>query len=68
MTYVVTAGGGAPPYGIQRDPKDFYREGGSTYHYCRIRLQEKTLTFEMFKLTLRGESASWERKDSFALK
>jgi predicted phosphodiesterase len=68
MTYVVTAGGGAPPYDIQRDPKDFYPEPGPTYHYCRIRVQEKTLTFEMFKLTLRGKSASWERKDSFALK
>ncbi|MBI3670973.1 MAG: metallophosphoesterase [Acidobacteria bacterium] len=68
ITYVVTAGGGATPYGVARDAKDFYREKGPTYHYCKISLHQQKLTFEMFKLDLRGKSASWKRKDSFELK
>ncbi len=68
ITYVVTAGGGATPYGVARDAKDFYREKDATYHYCAISLHHQKLTLEMFKLDLRGKLASWKRKDSFELK
>ena len=68
ITYVVTAGGGATPYGVIRDPKDLYRQPGPTYHYCKISVSQQKLRFEMFKLTLRGKSASWKLQDSFEWK
>ncbi|MBV9484082.1 MAG: metallophosphoesterase [Acidobacteria bacterium] len=67
ITYVVTAGGGATPYRINRRSSDFYNEPGPTYHYCKFSLRGSSLIGEMYKLSLKGRTAQWERKDQFEL-
>lgn len=67
ITYVVTAGGGATPYRINRSSTDFYSEAGPTYHYCKFTTSNNSLIGEMYKLTFEGDAPSWERKDRFEL-
>jgi Icc-related predicted phosphoesterase len=68
VTYIVTAGGGAVPYAVNRGPNDFYREAGPTYHYCRFTLTRQRLKFEMMKMVGEDRNARWEVKDSFEVK
>lgn len=68
VTYIVTAGGGAVPYSVNRGPHDYYREAGPTYHFCRFTLQGHHLKFEMIKLVGEGARTRWEVKDSFEMK
>lgn len=63
INYIVSAGGGAPPYMVSRSEDDFYKEEGPTYHYCRITIFENKGTFEMVKLS--RDLSKWEVKDSF---
>lgn len=63
INYIVTAGGGAPPYMVNRSEDDFYKEEGPTYHYCRITINENKGLFEMVKLS--KDISKWEVKDKF---
>ena len=65
ITYIVTGGGGATPYMVKRDPSDAYHENGSTFHYCKISLDDMGLVFEMFKLN--SEDGKWKQGDTFRL-
>jgi acid phosphatase type 7 len=67
ITYIVTAGGGATPYKIRRQPKDFYPKEGTTYHYCKLMIQGHTLKGEMLKLNWSGSSPEWESNDVFEI-
>jgi hypothetical protein len=68
ITYIVTAGGGATPYPINRKPTDFYHDTGPTYHYCRIKIDGHTLTLDMFKLNRTvPEKPKWEIRDSLEM-
>lgn len=49
VMYIVSGGGGASPYGVQRQPGDFYNQPGPTYHYCKITVDRNKLKLEMFK-------------------
>ena len=68
VMYIVTAGGGAVPYAVNRAPNDFYREAGPTYHFCRFTLSHHRLKFEMIKLVDAESGAKWVVKDSFEMK
>ncbi len=61
INYIVTAGGGAPPYMVNRSEDDFYKEDGPTYHYCRVTVSENKGIFEMVKLS--KDLSKWEVKD-----
>lgn len=63
INYVVSAGGGAPPYEVNRSDEDFYKEKGPTYHYCRITISANKGLFEMVKLS--RDLSKWEVKDKF---
>jgi hypothetical protein len=65
ITYIVTGGGGATPYLIKRDPNDAYHDSGPTFHYCKINIDDKGLSFAMFKLN--PQDGSWKQGDSFQL-
>ena len=65
ITYIVTGGGGATPYLIKRDPSDAYHDSGPTFHYCKISIDEKGLSFAMLKLN--PQDGSWKQSDSFQL-
>jgi Icc-related predicted phosphoesterase len=68
VTYVVTGGGGATPYMIHREPNDYYKDPGPSYHYCRFEVGPGKLTMQMIKLELDGNNASWQERDSFEIK
>lgn len=68
VTYIVTAGGGAVPYAVNRGPNDFYREAGPTYHFCRFTVARHRLKFEMIKMVGEGRDARWQVKDRFEVK
>jgi Icc-related predicted phosphoesterase len=65
VTYLVSGGGGATPYMVQRSGDDFYRDPGPTYHICTFSVQHDELRFQMLKLTFDGAQAQWTVKDSF---
>ena len=68
VTYIVTAGGGAVPYAVTRRPNDFYREAGSTYHFCRFTIDRHRLRFEMIRMVGEVRGAKWVVRDSFEMK
>lgn len=55
VTYIVSGGGGAAPYAINRSPGDFYDQPGPTYHYCTVKVDHGKLHFEMHKLEANGD-------------
>jgi hypothetical protein len=68
ISYIVTAGGGATPYRINRKPTDFYHDNGPTYHYCRLKVDGHTLKLDMFKLNRAvPDKPRWEIRDSFEM-
>lgn len=65
VIYLVSGGGGATPYMVQRSASDFYRDPGPTYHICNFTVDRGELRFQMLKLTLKGAQAKWTGRDSF---
>ena len=68
VTFIVSGGGGATPYTIQRASDDFYREPGPTYHICNFTVDGGELRFQMLKLTLAANQPLWTVGDSFVLR
>ncbi len=68
VTFIVSGGGGATPYVIQRASDDFYREPGPTYHICNFTVYGGELRFQMMKLTLAANQPRWTVGDSFVLR
>jgi hypothetical protein len=67
VMYLVTGGGGATPYKINRSPQDLYHEPGPAYHFMRLSVDGRVLHAEMVKLDLQKGQSSWAVKDSFQL-
>lgn len=67
VMYVVTGGGGATPYMIHREPNDFYKDPGPSYHYCRFEVSHGKLAMHMIKLEWDGKKARWQERDSFEI-
>jgi len=67
IMYLVSGGGGATPYTIPRQPGDFYRASGFTYHYLRFLVDGRRLKVEMHKLDLADGKPTWSIKDNFQL-
>ncbi len=67
VMYVVSGGGGATPYKIHRQPNDYYRDDGPTYHYCRFEVRRGKLAMHMIKLDWDGKNTNWQERDSFEL-
>ncbi len=71
VVYLVSGGGGAHPYPIERGPADLYRSAEfPNYHYVRLELRGRTVIGEMFRLGdyAAGTPAAWELKDRFELR
>ena len=70
VVYLVSGGGGAKPYEIDRTPADLYQGTDfPNYHYVRFELRGETVAAEMVRL---GQSAAphadpWEIRDRFEL-
>jgi calcineurin-like phosphoesterase family protein len=70
VTYLVSGGGGATPYEVDRTAADLYQDTHfPNYHYVRFELRGKTLRGEMIRLqdyTARAPS-HWLIKDRFEI-
>ena len=70
VVYLVSGGGGAKPYEVNRTAADRYQGADfPNYHYLRLELRGGTLAVEMIRL---GDSAAarpglWEVRDRFEL-
>jgi hypothetical protein len=65
VAYIVSGGGGATPYIIQRSADDFYRAPGLTYHICSFTVDHGELRFQMLRLTIDDTQPRWTVEDSF---
>ena len=68
VTYIVSGGGGATPYKVRRNPNDFYREDGPTYHYCTFTVDHGKLSAQMHKLEMQDGQPHFRVADSFELR
>jgi hypothetical protein len=70
VTYLVSGGGGATPYEVDRTAADLYQDTHfPNYHYVRFELRGKTLRAEMIRLQdYTGRTPShWLVKDRFEI-
>ena len=67
--YLVSGGGGAAPYAVERTPADLYRGTEfPNYHYLRFELRANTVVGEMIRYRLGDDAAGqWQIKDQFEL-
>jgi len=70
VTYLVSGGGGAKPYAVERTPADRYqRTDFPNYHYVRLELRDDRLVATMIRLANPDAAATpvWEVADRFDL-
>lgn len=69
VTYLVSGGGGAEPYQVDRTPDDLYQDPGfPNFHYIRFELEKDQLKATMFRLADPGaRKLKWEEKDHFVI-
>lgn len=70
VTYLVSGGGGAKPYEVERTPADLYqRSDNPNYHYVRLELHDDRLAATMIRIANPGAAAPpvWEIADRFEL-
>ena len=65
VVYLVSGGGGAKPYEVERTAFDLYQDlEFPNYHYVKFVLKDKTLSGTMYRFSGSGASA-WQAKDTF---
>jgi hypothetical protein len=71
VTYLVSGGGGAAPYEVERTTDDLYRTTGliPNYHYVRLELRDGRMTGEMVRLAdyAAAEPHEWSVADRFEI-
>ena len=70
VVYLVSGGGGAKPYDVDRTPADRYQSAGfPNFHYVRFELGPNTLVGEMIRLDDSAAPApvTWKVRDRFEL-
>jgi 3',5'-cyclic AMP phosphodiesterase CpdA len=69
VTYLVSGGGGAHPYFVERTKDDQYQDVNfPVFHYIRFELGEKELTATMFKVQdPTAKEPVWQAKDHFVI-
>ncbi|MGD1097195.1 MAG: metallophosphoesterase [Bryobacteraceae bacterium] len=69
VTYLVSGGGGAPPYFVERTPQDLYQSIlFPNYHYVKLTLEKDRLHAAMYRVANpEAENLTVELKDSFDL-
>lgn len=70
VTYLVSGGGGATPYEVDRTAADLYQDQDfPNYHYVRFVLRATTLSGEMLRLQdyAAASPSHWSRKDRFEI-
>lgn len=69
VMYLVSGGGGAKPYPVERTAADLYQSDDfPNFHYIRFVLDGKTLKGTMYRLAdPEAEKPVWDAKDSFSI-
>jgi hypothetical protein len=69
LTYLVSGGGGAPPYFVERTPEDLYKSIlFPNYNYVKLTLEKDHLHAAMYRVANpEAETLNVELKDSFDL-
>ncbi len=69
VTYLVSGGGGAHPYYVERTPQDLYQDPNfPVFHYIRFELGERELKATMFKVEdPTAKTLVWQEKDFFTV-
>jgi len=69
VTYLVSGGGGAHPYEVERTPQDQYQATDfPNFHYILFHLEGKQLKATMYRLGLPvGVAPEWQARDSFTI-
>jgi hypothetical protein len=69
VTYLVTGGGGAPPYFVERTPEDLYQSVlFPNYHYVKLTVEKDRLSGVMYRVANPEEKTlTVEIKDTFDL-
>jgi hypothetical protein len=69
VVYLVSGGGGAHPYPVERTPSDLYQDKGfPNFHYVKLVLKGKTLKGTMYRLDPDAATPTWQEKDTFQLR
>ncbi len=70
VVYLVSGGGGAFPYEVQRTASDLYQNADfPNYHYVRFTLRDRTLSGEMIRLSdyAAAHPKAWQTLDRFEI-
>src|ERR1700686_1158574 len=70
VVYLVSGGGGARPYEVDRTPRDLYQSGDfPNYHYVRFELHGDRVVGEMIRLGDHAalEPKQWQTRDRFEI-
>jgi acid phosphatase type 7 len=69
VTYLVSGGGGAPPYFVERTPQDLYKSIlFPNYHYVKLTVEKDRLHGAMYRVVNpEAQTLTVELKDSFDL-
>jgi Calcineurin-like phosphoesterase len=68
VVYLVSGGGGAKPYEVDRTPPDLYQDPGfPNYQYVKFVLEGKTLRGTMYRFSSSGAD-TWQAKDTFQVR
>ena len=69
VTYLVSGGGGAPPYFVERTPEDLYKSVlFPNYHYVKFTVEKDRLHAAMYRVANpEAQALAVELKDSFDL-
>ncbi len=68
--YLVSGGGGAVPYEVERTPSDLYQNADfPNYHFVRFTLRAQTLSGEMIRLSdyAAARPKAWQTLDRFEI-
>ena len=63
VTYLVSGGGAAHAYPIERAPSDPFQSKEVNYHYLQVEVDQKQLKVTMHRLELAGGKATWTTPD-----
>ncbi|HUJ31143.1 MAG TPA: metallophosphoesterase [Candidatus Acidoferrum sp.] len=68
VVYLVSGGGGAKPYPVDRTPPDLYQDPGfPNYHYVKFVLESGVLSGSTYRFSVSGAPA-WQAVDAFQVR
>ena len=64
VVYIVTGGGGAHAYPIERAPEDLFQSKRVNYHFLQVRVEQGVATITMRRLGLEAPAPLWTSEDA----